>query len=384
MSGLLKPYAADLLVTELKKAVAIPIHLHTHDTAGIQAATYLKAIEAGVNVVDVALASVSGLTSQPNFNSIVEMMRGHGRENKLDIDSLNAFSNYWEVVREYYYPFESGLMAGTAEVYKHEIPGGQYSNLKPQAIGLGLADRMDDIKKAYEDVNELFGDIVKVTPSSKVVGDMAMFMISNKLSKEDVMVKGSTLSFPESVKGFFKGEIGQPHGGFPEVLQKIILKDEDPFTDLPNAHLTEVDFDAEFKKFSEKFDASQTFLDFLSYKFYPKVFEEYFNHFQRFGDVTTIPTPAFFYGLKSNEETLVEIGRGKTLMVRLLYVGEPDENGMCTVYFRLNGQTRTIEVFNEKLAVKKATHQKASGEGQIGSTVAGHVVKDLCEGGRNC
>jgi pyruvate carboxylase len=375
MSGLLKPYAAQLLVTELKKAVSIPIHLHTHDTSGIQAAMYLKAIEAGVDVVDVALSSLSGLTSQPNFNSIVEMMRGQDRELKVDIDSLNRFSNYWENVRDYYYPFESGLMAGTAEVYKHEIPGGQYSNLKPQAVGLGLADRMDDIKKAYEDVNELFGDIVKVTPSSKVVGDMALFMISNKLSKEDVMMKGASLSFPESVKGFFKGELGQPYGGFPKELQKIILKDEEPFTDLPNAHLKPVDFGKEFTEFQQKFGVSQNVLDFLSYKFYPKVFEEYHNHFRQFGNVTFIPTPAFFYGLKSNEEILVEIGRGKTLMIRLLYVGDADESGMRTVYFRLNGQTRTVELHDMKSSVKKQQHQKATEEHQMGAPLQGMLSK---------
>ncbi len=375
MSGLLKPYAAEILVTELKNAVKIPLHLHTHDTSGIQAATYMKAIEAGVDVVDVALSSLSGLTSQPNFNSIAEMMRGHERELKTDIDSLNQFSNYWENVRDYYYPFESGLMAGTAEVYKHEIPGGQYSNLKPQAIGLGLADRMDEIKRAYEDVNELFGDIVKVTPSSKIVGDMAMFMISNKLSKEDVMQKGATLSFPESVKGFFKGEIGQPYGGFPKELQKLVLKDEVPFSDLPNAHLQPVDFEKEFAAFQTKYGSSYSFLDFLSFKFYPKVFEEFYQHFQLFGNVSNIPTPAFFFGLKSNEEILVEIGKGKTLMIRLLYVSDADESGSRTVYFRLNGQTRTVEVFDKKSAVKRQTHRKASGEKEIGAPLQGMLSK---------
>ena len=375
MSGLLKPYAAELLITALKKNVSIPIHLHTHDTAGIQAATYLKAIEAGVDVIDVALSSLSGLTSQPNFNSIVEMMKGHRRELKIEINSLNQFSNYWETVREYYYPFESGLMAGTAEVYKHEIPGGQYSNLKPQAIGLGLSDRMDDIKKAYEDVNELFGDIVKVTPSSKIVGDMAMFMVSNKLSKEDVITKGAMLSFPESVKGFFKGEIGQPYGGFPKELQSIILKDDQPFTDLPNAHMKPVDLEKEFAAFQSKYNTSQTFLDFLAYKFYPKVFDEYFHHQQLYGEVSTIPTPAFFYGLKSNEEILVEIGKGKTLMIRLLYVGEADENGIRTVYFRLNGQTRTIDIYDKKSSIKKQVNEKATSEKQIGAPLQGMLSK---------
>jgi pyruvate carboxylase len=375
MAGLLKPYAAVELIDALKKTVKIPIHLHTHDTSSIQPATYLKAIEAGVDVVDVALGSLSGLTSQPNFNSMVESLKGHERYMPYDIDSLNAFSNYWEVVREHYYPFESGLLAGNAEVYKHEIPGGQYSNLRPQAASLGLEDKMEEIKKAYEDVNEMFGDIVKVTPSSKVVGDMALYMVSNNFTKEDIFTKGDAISFPESVKSFFKGDLGQPPGGFPKELQKIILKDEEAYTDLPNAHISPVDFDKEFAAFKQKFDDRQTFLDFLSYKFYPKVFEEYFNHEKKYGDVTAIPTTAFFYGMKSNEEILVNIGQGKTIIIRLLYVGEPDESGNRVVYFRLNGQTRSVEVADKKAGVKKVAHTKATADTHIGTPLQGMLSK---------
>ncbi|CAN5542263.1 pyruvate carboxylase [soil metagenome] len=376
MAGLLKPYAAELLITELKKTIKIPIHLHTHDTSGIQLATYLKAIEAGVNVVDVALSSLSGLTSQPNFNTLVESLRNTKHEVDFNMDSLNAFSNYWEDVREYYYPFESGLMASTAEVYKHEIPGGQYSNLKPQAISMGLAERMDDIKKSYEEVNELFGDIVKVTPSSKVVGDMAMFMVTQNLSKADILAKGETISFPESVKSMFKGDLGQPPGGFPKELQKIILKDEKPYTDLPNAHLSPIDFLKEYDEFQKKYDNYQSFLDFLSYKFYPKVFDEYYQFKTKHGDVSMIPTPAFFYGMKSNEEILVNIGEGKTLLIRLLYVGSHiDDEGRRSVYFRLNGQTRQIEVVDKKAAIKKVQNIKASGENQLGAPLQGRLSK---------
>lgn len=375
MAGLLKPYAAEILVKELKKSIDIPIHLHTHDTSSIQNASYLKAIEAGVDVVDVALSSLSGLTSQPNFNVLVESLRNTPYETKTDVNSLNEFSNYWETVREYYYPFESGLMAGTAEVYKHEIPGGQYSNLKPQAISLGLAERMDEIKKAYEDVNEMFGDIVKVTPSSKVVGDMAMFMVNNKLSKEDIFNK-ENLSFPESVKSMFKGDLGQPFGGWPKELQKIILRDQKPYTDLPNAHLKPIDFEIEFEEFQKKFDNYQSFLDFLSWKFYPKVFEDYYNFNKQFGDVTSLPTTAFFYGMKSNEEILVNIGRGKTLLIRLLYISDNvDENGNRTVFFRLNGQTRSIEVKDHKAKVEKISHAKAKGDNHIGSPLQGRLTK---------
>jgi pyruvate carboxylase len=376
MAGLLKPYAASLLINELKKKISIPIHLHTHDTSGIQLATYLKAIESGVDVVDVALSSLSGLTSQPNFNTLVEALKNTQHEVNYDIDSLNSFSNYWEDVRDYYYPFESGLMASTAEVYKHEIPGGQYSNLKPQAISLGLADRMDEIKKSYEEVNELFGDIVKVTPSSKVVGDMAMFMVTQNLKREDILEKGNSISFPESVKSLFRGDLGQPTGGFPKALQKIILKDENPYSDLPNAHLQPVDFLKEFDEFQKKYDNYLSFLDFLSYKFYPKVFDEYYQFKMKHGDVSMIPTPVFFYGMKQNEEILVNIGDGKTLLIRLLYVGNhTDDDGRRSVYFRLNGQTRQIEVVDKKAAVKKIQNAKASGENQMGAPLQGRLSK---------
>ncbi|HRH65330.1 MAG TPA: pyruvate carboxylase [Bacteroidia bacterium] len=382
MAGLLKPYAAEILVSALKKSVEIPIHLHTHDTSSIQNATYLKAIEAGVDVVDVALASLSGLTSQPNFNVLAEALRNTPQDTGINIQSLNAFSNYWETVREYYYPFESGLMAGTAEVYKHEIPGGQYSNLKPQALSLGLAERMDDIKKAYEDVNEMFGDIVKVTPSSKVVGDMAMFMVTSNLTPEDVYARGSTLSFPESVKSMFRGDLGQPYGGWPADLQKLILKDEAPYTDLPNAHLQPVEFEKEFDLFQQKFDHYQSFLDFLSWKFYPKVFEEYYNFKKQFGELTALPTPAFFYPMKSNEEIMVNIGTGKTLLIRLLYVSDhADDEGNRTAFFRLNGQTRSVEVKDRNVTVRKVSNPKASGGNQVGAPLQGRLAKVFVKAG---
>ena len=215
MAGLLKPYSAKKLVTELKKAIDLPIHLHTHDTSGLQVATYMQAAEAGVDVVDVALGSMSGLTSQPNFNSIVNMFEGHKRSEEININKLNEYSNYWEATREYYYPFESGLKAGTAEVFNHEIPGGQYSNLRPQARALGLEEKFEEIKTNYKEVNSLFGNIIKVTPSSKVVGDMALFLTANNYTTKDVVESGETMSFPDSVINFFKGDLGQPYQGFP-------------------------------------------------------------------------------------------------------------------------------------------------------------------------
>jgi len=380
MAGLLKPYAAEQLIYELKKAVDLPIHLHTHDTSSIQSATYLKAVEAGVDVIDVALSSVSGLTSQPNFNSIVGMLQGHERENKMNIQSLNQYSNYWEAVREYYYPFESELKAGTAEVYKHEIPGGQYSNLRPQARGLGLEDKFETIKQNYRHVNDLFGDLVKVTPSSKVVGDMAMFMTANGLSKEDVIEKGDTLAFPDSVKALFRGDLGQAHGGFPKDLQAKILKGEKPYTDRPNAHLEPIDFDNEFVEFNKKFPYAN-FEDFLSYKLYPKVFENYYNHYGEYGSVRNIPTLAFFYGLQPNEEIIVEIEAGKRILIKYLDRGEPNEDGYRTLFFNLNGQTRPIQVRDFSIETNKVIHKKTEKEGDIGAPLQGSLSKILVKAG---
>lgn len=381
MAGLLKPYAAELLVSELKKHISIPIHLHTHDTSSLQAATYLKAIEAGVDVIDVALASMSGLTSQPNFNSLVAMMKGHERENPVNIKSLNAYSNYFEVVREYYYPFESELKAGTAEVYEHEIPGGQYSNLLPQARGLGLEDKFETIKHNYEVVNEMFGDVVKVTPSSKVVGDMALFMTSNSLSKDDVYEKGDTLSFPDSVKQLFRGDLGQPYGGFPKELQKIILKDIVPYTDKPNAHLGPIDFEREMAEFQKKYDDKVTMEDFLSCKMYPKVFDEFYKFRKHFGDVRYLPTPAFYYPMKPNEEIIVTIEPGKNLLVRFRYVGEPNEDGMRDVYFQINGQTRNVSVRDTSIKIQKADHYKAKAANEIGAPLQGKLISVLVKEG---
>lgn len=383
MSGLLKPMAAYELVSELKQTISIPIHLHTHDTSSLQPATYLKAIEAGVDVVDGCIGAMSGLTSQPNLNALVEMMKFSERDNPYDIEVLNQHSTYWETVREFYYPFESGMKAGSAEVFYHEIPGGQYSNLKPQAASLGLGERVEDIKKAYREVNEMFGDIVKVTPSSKVVGDMALFMVSSNLTKEDVLAKGDSISFPESVVSLFKGDIGQPVGGFDPVLQKMILKDVKPFTDRPNEHLRPVDFEKEFVAFKEKFDETVSFTDLLSYLLYPKVFEEFYARRKEWGDVWHIPTINFFYGLKDDEEVLIEIDRGKSIMVRLLTCSEPDEEGKRKVFMRLNGQTRIIEVQDRSKKIVSKDNQKAdkTNAKQIAAPLQGKLSQLLVKGG---
>jgi pyruvate carboxylase len=303
------------------------------------------------------------------------MMKGHPREQKLDLDKLNALSNYWEDVREWYYPFESELRAGTAEVYDHEIPGGQYSNLRPQARSLGLEEKFHEIKKNYVVVNRMFGDIVKVTPSSKVVGDMALFMTANGYSEEDIIQKGDTISFPDSVIGLFKGDLGQTPGGFPPEVQKLILKNEKPYTDRPNAHLKPIDFEKALADFQKKFGKHYEFTDLLSYLFYPKVFEEYHQHMQEFGDVYYLPTPVFFFGLKANEETLVELAPGKSILVKFMYMGDTDENGIKHVFFKLNGQTRSIEVRDTSYKSTKKTNKKVSAGHEIGAPLQGKLCR---------
>lgn len=387
MAGLLKPYAATELVTALKDTVNIPIHLHTHDTSSLQTSTYLKAIEAGVDVVDVALGGLSGLTSQPNFNAVVEMMKGQERAHDFDMNTLNQFSNFWEDTREMYYPFESGLKAGTAEVFQHEIPGGQYSNLRPQAIALGLGDRFDDVKKMYEQVNTMFGNLIKVTPSSKVVGDMAIFMVTNNLTPENVMERGDSISFPESVINFFKGDLGQPVGGFPKKLQKIILRNKEAYTDRPNAHLKAVDFTKEYTAFKKKFQQGFTraieMEDFLSYTLYPKVFEQAHENYKLYGNVALIPTKDFFFGMKLQEETLVTLEPGKTIIVKLLSVSIPNDEGLRTVFFKVNGENRFVEVFDTSLNIIKEENVKSNPEdtNEIGAPLQGSLYKVLVKKG---
>lgn len=382
MAGLLKPYAAELLIAELKKHINLPIHLHTHDTSAAQLAMYIKAVEAGVDVIDVALGAMSGLTSQPNFNTMVEIMQFTERHRPFDVSSLNAFSNYWEAVRNYYYPFESGLKSGTAEVYDHEIPGGQYSNLGPQANALGLGEKMNEIKATYRDVNKLLGDVIKVTPSSKVVGDLAMYMVSNEITKADIETGAAHISFPESVKSFFRGDLGQPYGGFPKALQQHVLKGEKPFTERANTHLDPIDFDREFELFQRSFDRSVSMLDFLSYKLYPKVYKDYYEHKQLYGDVSPMPTLQFFYGMHHDEETLIQIEEGKTIIIKLVYVSEPNAEGIRTVHFKLNGQSRSIEVKDESVVVEKAVHAKATEPEDIGAPLQGMLSKILVSSGQ--
>ncbi|MCL4112302.1 UNVERIFIED_CONTAM: hypothetical protein GTU68_015032 [Idotea baltica] len=383
MAGLLKPLAAEMLISRLKEVVDIPIHLHTHDTSSIQSATYMSAVNANVDIIDVAISSMSGLTSQPSFNAVVAMLKGHKRERDIDLTSLNKYADYWETVRTYYYPFETELRAGTASVYDHEIPGGQYSNLRPQARGLGLEERFDQIKDNYRIANELFGNIVKVTPSSKVVGDMAMFMTSNRLTKEDVVKRAPQLSFPESVKNLFRGELGQPFEGFPEELQNAVLKGENAFTDRPNQHLEPINLDAAFESFKGTFGAYVGYDDFLSHQLYPQVFEDYQKHYEQYGVVRTLPTAAFFYGLRENEEILVQLDEGKNILIQYINCSKPDAAGEVMVYFKLNGQSRVIPVFDNSSEVERKVRKKAEKITHVGSPLQGSLASILVVEGQN-
>lgn len=381
MAGLLKPAAAELLIHRLKETIDLPIHLHTHDTSSIQAATYLKAVDAGVDAIDLAISSMSGLTSQPNFNSIVAMMENHERIHPMDLDSLNTYSDYWESVRAYYYPFETELRAGTAEVYHHEIPGGQYSNLRPQARALGLEDRFSTIKKNYKAVNDMLGGIVKVTPSSKVVGDMAMFMTANNLRPEDILKEGQNLAFPESMKSLMRGELGQRDEGWPEALQKLILKGEKPFDKQPNEYLDPIDFEQEMAAFKLKFPDSEKEEDLLSYLLYPKVYEEFYIHQQKYSDTSKIPTPAFLYGLSFNEEIEVEIGKGKTILIQYLNANAPRNTGTRLVIFRMNGAIRSIITLDKSVKSTIIAHVKATQKNEVGSPLPGSLAKILVKEG---
>ncbi len=383
MSGLLKPLAARELIPALRDAVKIPLHLHTHDTSGLQPATYLAAIEGGVDVVDCAIGALSGLTSQPSLSSVAEMMRFHPREQPYDIKSLNAFSNYWEAVREKYYPFESGLKSPQAEVFQHEIPGGQYSNLKPQAVALGLGDKFEEIKERFADVNALFGDIVKVTPSSKVVADMAQFLVANNYTAADVLTKGGSMAFPESVVGMMRGELGQPEGGFPPAVQEAILKGAQPMLRRAGEDLPPIDFDAELALFRERFGEEYSLPDFISYTFFPKVFEEGAAFWKEYGDVSVVPTQLFFYGMVPGDDVTIEIARGKTLLIRLLSISEPDEKGHRTVFFKLNGQTRNIDVLDRSIKVETRENRRADvgNPGHIASPLQGRLSKVVVKNG---
>jgi pyruvate carboxylase len=361
MAGLCKPYAAGVLVKALREEVGVPIHFHTHDTSGINAGSILRASDAGVDIADAALASMSGITSQPNLNSLVAALQNTPRDSQLDLDALNRLSDYWEIVRDQYYPFEEGMKAGTAEVYQHEMPGGQYTNLRQQAKSLGLEDRWHEIADAYAQVNVIFGDIVKVTPSSKVVGDMALFMVTNGLSAMDVLSGGKKLNFPKSVVEMMQGAIGIPEGGWPKVLQRIVLDSAgaEPIKGRYGAKLPPADLAKTRKELDPKMVGEMRDVDVLSYLLYPQVFLDYQKHVRHYDNTSVLPTPAFFYGLQSGEEISVEIEPGKTLIIKFLTTGEVRADGTRTVFFELNGQPREVVVPDRSREAALHKHPKA-------------------------
>ncbi|SHT03895.1 pyruvate carboxylase Pca [Mycobacteroides abscessus subsp. abscessus] len=379
MAGLLKPEAAYQLISELKETIDIPIHLHTHDTSGNGIFTYAKAIEAGVDIVDTALSTMAGLTSQPSANTLYYALEGNDRKPKVDIKALEQLSYYWEDVRKYYHDFESGMMSPHTEVYQHEMPGGQYSNLQQQAKAVGLADQWEDVKEMYARVNHMFGDIVKVTPSSKVVGDMALYMVQNDLTEEDVLSKGDSLDFPNSVVELFEGYLGQPVGGFPEELQKVILKGREPITVRPGELLEDVDFTALKEKLFKELGRPVTSFDAIAYALYPKVFKDYTAMVEQFGEISVLDTPTFLYGMRLGEEIEVEIETGKTLIVKLISIGQPQADGTRIVYFELNGQPREVVIKDESIKSTVATKIKADPkkETHIGASMPGTVIKVL-------
>ncbi|HEX8871972.1 MAG TPA: pyruvate carboxylase [Candidatus Acidoferrum sp.] len=377
MAGLCKPYAAVALVKALREEVGIPVHFHTHDTSGLNAASLLKAAEAGVDVADAAVASMSGGTSQPNLNSVVEALRHTPRDTALDIEALNECSDFWETVRTYYLPFDSGPKAGSARLYQHEIPGGQFTNLREQAAAMGLGHRWRDVEKMYAEVNELFGDIVKVTPSSKVVGDMALFLLANEMTTEDLasLPENHDVSLPNSVVEMFSGALGVPPGGWPKRLQRIILRGRAPLKGRPGANLAPVKFDVERAELEKKLGHAVQKDQLLSYLLYPDVFVKYDKFRQAHADVAVLPTPTFFYGLKPGEEITVEIESGKSMIVKFLTSSDAHPDGTRTLFFELNGQPREVSVRDRALRVTERSHPKASPEdpGHVGAPTAGLI-----------
>jgi pyruvate carboxylase len=377
MAGLCKPYAAFALVKALREEVDIPIHFHTHDTSGINTASLLKAAEAGVDVADAAIASMSGGTSQPNLNSAVEALRNTHRDTHLSMEALNECSDYWETVRSYYLPFDSGPKAGSARLYEHEIPGGQFTNLREQAAAMGLGHRWREVEKTYAEVNQLFGDIVKVTPSSKVVGDMTLFLLANEMKPDDLLQldEHHDISLPNSVVEMFSGALGVPPGGWPKKLQRIILRGQAPLKGRPSASLAPIAWDQERVELEKKIGHPVRRDAMLSYLLYPEVFLKYDKFRESYSDVSVLPTPAFFYGLKPAEEITIEIESGKTMIVKFLTVGEAHPDGTRTLFFELNGQPREVTVRDRALRVVERSHPKVNPEdpGHVGAPTAGLV-----------
>ncbi|MEQ9248377.1 MAG: pyruvate carboxylase, partial [Nitratireductor sp.] len=376
MAGLLKPGAARVLFKALREATDLPLHFHTHDTSGISAATVLAAVESGVDAVDAAMDALSGNTSQPCLGSIVEALKGDARDTGLDREWVRRISFYWEAVRNQYAAFESDLKGPASEVYLHEMPGGQFTNLKEQARSLGLETRWHEVARAYHDVNMMFGDIVKVTPSSKVVGDMALMMVSQDLTVADVENPEKDIAFPDSVVSMLHGDLGQPPAGWPVALQKKVLKGGKPITVRPGSLLEPADLEADRKALEEKLGRKVSEYEFSSWLMYPKVFTDFAAASESYGPVSVLPTPVYFYGMEPEDEIFVDIERGKTLVIRCLAVGEVDEKGMVTVFFELNGQPRRVKVPDRVHGASASAARRkaeAGNEAHVGAPMPGVV-----------
>lgn len=376
MSGLLKPYAAKKLVSTLKQEIGIPIHLHTHDTTGNQVAALLMAAEAGVDVVDAACAPLAGLTSQPSLDALVAALQGTERDTGLDLRRVQELSNYWADVRLRYESFDHGLKTSTTDIYRYEIPGGQYTNLRPQVESLGLGDRFEEVKEMYKTVNDMLGDPVKVTPSSKVVGDLAIFMVQNDLTPENIVERGKALAFPDSVVSYFKGMMGQPAWGFPEDLQKVVLKGEEPITCRPGKLLPPVDFD-QLEQEVRKFRNDPERKDLISYAMYPKVYEDFCRHRKEYGYITRMGSHVFFNGMALGETNKINIEDGKTLVIKYLGLGDHNDDGTINVQFELNGMRREVAVRDPNASEKtrQVVQADESDPRQVGASIPGMVSK---------
>ena len=384
MAGLLKPYAAKELFSTLKKELHIPLHLHTHDTTGNGVSTVLMAAEAGVDIVDLAIQSMSSLTSQPSMNAVVEALKGTERDTGLNTEQLIELSHYYQGVRQIFTGFESEMKTPNTEIYKYEIPGGQYSNLLAQVKAMGSADQFEEIKHLYKDANDPLGNIVKVTPSSKVVGDMAIFMSKNGLTKDNIMTEGAEVSYPDSVVDYFLGNIGQPEGGFPADLQKIVLKGQKPIEGRAGALLPPADWEAIEKHLHEAHALKKVNpRNVLSYALYPKVYDDYVNHEEVYTDVSKLSSDVFFFGLAKGEETSIEIGEGKDILIKYIDMTEPNAEGIRTLTFEINGVMREIKVLDKHLEVKSDGKLKADKNNpfHLGSSIPGTVSKILVKEG---
>lgn len=377
MAGVCKPYAAQKLFRTLKQEVGLPIHFHTHDSAGGQIASLIAAAQEGVDIVDAAMSSLSGMTSQANLNTLVECLRFTERDTGMEFESLHQTSQYWEAVRRYYLPFETGQYAASSEVYRHEMPGGQYTNLLQQAQALGIESRWPECCRVYAEVNQMFGDIVKVTPTSKVVGDMALFMVANNLTPSDVIDGKRELSFPESVVEFFEGKLGQPVGGFPEKLQKRVLKHRTAMTTRPGASLPPADLEVPRSTLAKQLARPATDREVVTQLLYPRVHADFLNHLAEYSDVSVLPSPVFFYGMEKGDEIGVDIEPGKTLIIKFLSVGDPMLDGRRLIFFELNGQPREVSVLDKLLAGEVRRHPKAEtgNTKHVGAPMPGLIVR---------